>query len=161
MKHFLVIILSLTSMAFFSNCSSAQLDKKAPATISKAYVQNWVGGRPGVKGKRIHIEMYPLVGQEIVFDSIYFQGKAALLESRTSGDTLILSANFNAPLELERNIIMASDSREEMANKPKEPSTTIPFKLADNECVISYLKKDKRGYFKLQDLKKEKTFFMQ
>lgn len=161
MKNLFIIFLSLLAMTLFTNCSAAQLEKKAPATINNAFFQNWVGGRPGVKGTLVQIEISPNAKQEIVYDSIYFRGQVQVLKSKINQGKIILSANFRAPLTEDRNIIMDSDSSEEMQNKTKGNLPTIPFELTDNECVISYLIKNKRAYFKLPTLKKEKTLYMQ
>jgi hypothetical protein len=141
----------------FSQCSSTQFDKKAPVTITDAFYKNWVGGIPGVKGILITIKA-KAPKTDIIFDSIYFNNKMIKLESQLQKNELILTGNFTVRSKT-NHIIMHADPKEEFGNKPPNISNKIPFELQDNEAVISYFIKSKKRYYKLNNIKKEKTNF--
>ena len=158
MKKFITVITSILIMVFFTQCGSAQFDKVAPFTIKKAYYQDWFGGQPGSKGTLVTIEISN-ASDRVVFDSIFFKGKIKKLGYTVSDNIHQLSGNFPVTSLSDKNIIMHSDPKEEMANKLPEPSPIYPFELTDNECVISYFIKQKVHYFKIENLKKERPLY--
>lgn len=158
MKKFIAVITSILVMIFFTQCSSAQFDKEAPFTISKASYQDWFGGQPGSKGTLISLELSEL-SNSIIFDSIFFKNRMSKLDEVHTDSKLIIKGNFITASQHDRNIIMHSDPKEEMANTVSAPSINIPFELTDKECVISYFVKKKKHYYKLENLKKEKPLY--
>lgn len=158
MKKFIVAITSMFIMVFFTQCGSAQFDKEAPFIIHKAYYQDWFGGMPGSKGTLVTVEISH-AAESIVFDSIFFNGKMKRLGFEVSNNKQRLTGNFPSTTLSDKNIIMHSDPMEEMANTISEPTLNIPFELADNECVVSYIIKKKKRYFKVFKLKKEKSIY--
>jgi len=158
MKKFIVALASMLIMVFFSQCGSAQFDKEAPFTIRKAYYQDWFGGQPGSKGTLVTVEISP-AAESIVFDSIFFNGKMKRLGNTVSDNKQLLIGNFPTTTLSDKNIIMHSDPKEEMANKISKPILNYPFVLADNECVVSYIIKKKKRYYKVENLKKEKSIY--
>ncbi|MDX5583855.1 MAG: hypothetical protein QNK20_02845 [Aureibaculum sp.] len=158
MKKFIVAITSVLIMMFFTHCGSAQFDKEAPFTIHKAYYQDWFGGQPGSKGTLVTVEISP-AAESIVFDSIFFNGKIKRLSNTILDNKQLLIGNFPTTTLSDKNIIMHSDPKEEMANKISEPTLNFPFELTDNECVVSYIIKKKKYYFKVENLKKEKSIY--
>ncbi len=81
------------------------------------------------------------------------------LSVKTSDQKQIVTANFSKNTFVERDIIMDSDPKKEMANKAPNVTITFPFELTDNECVISYFVKNKKHYYKLTNIKKTKTIY--
>ena len=136
------------------------MTKKPPISFTKTYYQNWVGGRPGSSGILITL-ISDNAFKNIVFDSIYFNKNAVKLESQLTGDKLIVTGNFKQINPKDRNLILSADPKEEFGNKPPKKKYKIPFELNDNEAIISYFKKDKKRYFKLSDIQKEKTLYYQ
>ncbi|MCF6348142.1 MAG: hypothetical protein L3J20_07575 [Flavobacteriaceae bacterium] len=160
MKTLITITVSILIMTIFTQCSSAQqFDKEAPFTISKAYYQDWVGGRQGSSGILITFEIASEISKDIVLDSLFFNYKICKLEARSFNKKYSITGNFSKNTYVERNIIMDVDPRKEMANKVPDVTINFPFELSDNECIISYIIKEKRHYFKVTNLKKEKTIF--
>jgi len=141
----------------FSQCSSAQFDKKAPVTITDTFYKNWVGGVPGVTGILITIRA-KVPKTDILFDSIYFNNKMVKLKSEVQKNELILTGNFTVSSKTDR-IIMHANPKEEFGNKPPNISNKIPFELQDNEAVISYIINSRKRYYKLSNIKKENTSF--
>ena len=143
----------------FIQCSSAQLDKKVPVTITESFYQDWVGGRPGSKGTLVSIKLNnPDV--KMIFDSIYFNNKAVKLQSNFIKNELTLKGNFMV-ITKPNDMIMHADPKKEFGNTPPNLAAKVPFKLEKNEAVISYLINDKKRYFKVENIKKLKTLFYQ
>ena len=158
MKKFIVAITSVLTMVFFTQCGSAQFDKEAPFTIHKAYYQDWFGGQPGSRGTLVTVEI-SRAAESIVFDSIFFNDKIKRLGNTVSDNKQLLIGNFPTTTLSDKNIIMHSDPKEEMANELSNPILNYPFELSDNECVVSYIIKNKKRYYKVENLKKEKSIY--
>jgi hypothetical protein len=160
MKTFITITASVLVMTMFTQCSSAQqFDKESPFTISKAYYQDWVGGRQGSSGTLITFEIASEISKEVKLDSLFFNHKICKLEASSFNKKYSITGNFSKTTYVERNIIMDVNPQKEMANKVPDVTTNFPFELTDNECVISYTIKEKKHYYKVTNLKKEKTIY--
>lgn len=159
MKSITIMVSCIFVLSLFSQCSSAQFDKKAPFNISKAYYQNWVGGRASSKGTLISIEFSNSPSNKIVFDSIFFKGKVVQLERTTYDGKQVITGNFATSNIADKNIIMHVDPRKEMGNKVPGVTTNFPFELTDKECVISYFIKQKKRYYKLTNLAKKESVY--
>ena len=158
-KQLFLIPISAIIIMSFSQCSSAQFDKKAPLTITDSFYKNWMGGRQGVKGVLITIKA-KAPDTDIIFDSIYFNNKAVKLGSQHQKNELTLTGNFIDSSKKDQLIVHA-DPKKEFGNRPPNISNKIPFELQDNEAVISYFIKSKKRYYKLSNIKKGKTIFYQ
>ena len=65
---------------------------------------------------------------------------------------------FKTEANQKQDIIMSNEPYAEYANKVPELPEKIPFELKDDECVVSYLEKNKIKYFKIEGIvKKEST----
>jgi len=153
------LISGILFITFFTHCSSAQFDKNPPFIIKKVFYQEWFGGQPNSKGALITIEISTLIPNDIIYDSIFFKGNAKKLGQTVFEKKQLLSGNFPAKIASDKNIIMHADPLKEMANKPPTVLTSFPFVLTDNECVISYIFKNKKRYFKIDNLKQEKAIY--
>ena len=159
MKKIIPITIAAIIMITFFQCSSAQLDKKAPVTIIQSTYQDWVGGRPGSKGTLVSIKLNA-PDEKMVFDYIYFNGKGVKLQSSLVKNELTLTGNFIESTK-PNEIIMHADPKKEFGNQPPKLAAKIPYELATNEAIISYFIKDKKRYFKIENIKKTKTLFYQ
>ena len=157
-KLLLLPTIALVIMSF-TQCSSAQFDKKAPATITEAFYQDWVGGRPGSKGTLVTIKLNAPETTK-TFDSLFFNGKVVKLESTLIKNELTLTGNFMT-LTNPKDIIVHADPKEEFGNTPPQLAAKIPFELEENQAVISYFLRNKKRYFKLENIKKRKTLYYQ
>ena len=132
----------------FSNCASTQnLEKTIPLTFGEVYYQDWVAG---VKGGGSGINIFiPITAnpKEIMLDSVYFKGRKAKLEFRNN---TVFIGRFKTAINQEQDIIMSSEPYAEYGNKAPEFSRKTPFKLDDDECVISYLDNGGVKYFKIE-----------
>lgn len=151
-----VVIFSIIS---FTQCSSAQFEKTAPATLLESSYQEWVGGRPGSKGVLVTLK-FTNIKPETVFDSLYFNGKVVKLNSKMEANILTLTGNF-VETSGSKDLILDADPKKEFGNKPPSLAQKIPFELNQNEAVINYTRKKKKKYFKLEKLKKLKPLYYQ
>lgn len=159
MKTFIKIYSALLIMALFTQCGAQKFDKKTPFTITKAYYQDWFGGRGASKGTKITLELKETLSNKIVLDSIFFKNKKSKLNFSNDEKKFAITGNFVSSITTDRDIIMHSDSRKEMANKVPDVLTSIPFKLSDKECVISYFMNNKKHYYKVTNLIKENPIY--
>ncbi len=148
-KQLTTLILVLVVMCSFSQCSGTRsLDKKAPVKFENPYYQSWVAGVEG-GGSGINVFL-PLKEKNSELDSIYFRGQSAKLEWKQEAGVYV--GRFNSELNRKNDMILSSDPMEEYGNQLPVVKTSIPFELRDDECVISYQKRGKTRYFKLEGL---------
>jgi hypothetical protein len=147
MKVFLIGII----LIFFFQCGSLKFENDPPFKILTATYQNGYEV-PKTFGDTVVNISYTST-KEISFDSIYFNNKIAKLEvaSSNSNKRLICffkTSNFSSEFVLDENPI------KELHN-PLPNFQKFPFKLKNNEAIISYKVDEKIKYFRISDLKKE------
>lgn len=144
-------------MGLFAQCGSTNMDKAAPVSISNPYYQKWVAGRQG-GGEGILI-IIPVNGElKTPLKSAYFQGKKIPLtympnENRYEG-------RWTDPSSVDKDMVMSDDANEEYQNKLPQVQEQIPFELQEGECIISYMKSGKPGFFKIDQLKEKDLMAM-
>ncbi|MEH6536924.1 MAG: hypothetical protein V7719_11055 [Psychroserpens sp.] len=150
-KRILSFILVFILMASFPQCSTAQkLQKKTPAQFGEVYYQNWTSGlQAGGSGLNIFI---PVTGTSIIFDSVYFRGKASKLETN-SNDKELFVGRFKTETYQPKDILLSSDSNEEYANQMPIKGMKVPWELKDDQCVVSYQEDNKMQYYKISNIK--------
>jgi hypothetical protein len=112
-KRLFLIPISAIIIMSFSQCSSAQFDKKAPVTITDAFYKNWVGGIPGVKGVLITIKA-KVHETDIIFDSIYFNNKMLILKRNLEISLLIFLIKFHLNFKIMKllSVILSSQKKD-------------------------------------------------
>ncbi len=150
------LFLMLFIIVSFSQCASTlKLQDNLPLEIDEVYYQTWVAG---VKGGGSGINVFIPIesnSNDIVLDSMYFRGKSTKIEY--VNDALAVG-RFKTEANQKQDIIMSNEPYAEYANKVPELPEKIPFELKDDECVVSYLEKNKIKYFKIEGIvKKEST----
>ena len=150
LKKIVSTTVMLIVMVSFSQCSSTKkLQEQVAITFGDVYCQKWIAGiKEGGSGLNIII---PTSNTSIKLDSVYFRGKAAKLEIKSSGDVVYI-AKFLSSLNTKQDIIMSSNPKAEYGNKLPVIQEKIPFELKDTECVISYKKGNKTQYFKITNV---------
>jgi len=147
-------IISIIALAFvmmgFSQCSTTKkIQAEAPTTIGKVYFQKWVAGRKG-GGAGLNI-FIPVGDASVVFDSVYFRGKAVKLAPNTQ-DQNIYVGKFISAQNKEEDLVMSNDPKAEYGNQKAVVDTKTPFDLENNECIISYKQGNKTKYFKIENI---------
>jgi len=153
MKAFTTLLFSIIILISFTNCSSAQkLQKVAPAEFGEVYCQSWVAGiQGGGSGINLFISTPSELPNTIQLDSVYFRGKVAKIQRKTS-EKVIYAAYFRTEFNQKTDIIMSANAQEEYGNTLPKKATKIPFELKDNECVISYKNGNKTQYYKIENV---------
>ncbi|MDO5971990.1 hypothetical protein Q4Q35_19485 [Flavivirga aquimarina] len=153
LKNILNLLLFLLIIVGFSQCASTQkLEDKLPLEIDDVYYQHWVSG---VKGGGAGYNLYiPIKSNpnHIVLDSLYFKGQQVKLELKNES---VFVGRFKSKANKKHDIIMSSDPLAEYGNKAPEASKSIPFKLSDAECIVSYKKGKKTLYYKISNITKK------
>lgn len=154
MKTFIQLVSITFIMAIFSNCAGSQkLQQEAPFSMGTVYSQKWVAGvEGGGSGINIGVPVENLP-EEVVLDSIFFRGRKAALVQETTEKGILYMARFKTDLNKKKDIISHEDPRMEVGNEPPSASEKIPFELGENEAVISYMHKDKKKYYKIDNVK--------
>lgn len=149
-KNSLATVLLFVAVVSFSQCSSTKnLQDKAPAKFGQVYCQKWVAGiQGGGAGLNIFI---PTEDTSIILDSVYFRGKAAKLEVQYQKGKIFIG-RFISDFNKKKDIIMSNEPKAEFGNEMPKVPQTIPFKLKDNECVISYKDGKTIKYFKIDNV---------
>ncbi len=152
-KQTSLFLLLFILVIFISKCSSAQkLQGKIPLETGIVYYQTWIAG---IKGGGSGVNLYiPIISNanKIELDSVYFHGKAAKLEAYS--DSLFIG-RFKTNINQKKDMILSSDPLQEYGNQVPKLEKEIPFKLKENQCVISYKEGNKIKYYKIENIKKK------
>lgn len=136
--------LILVSLNFSQCASTIKLQEKAPTTFGEVYCQSWVAGvKGGGAGTNIFIETK---NPEIILDSVFFRGKVTKLVVKPANKKLVIG-RFLSNSNTERPGLEVTDK--------VEVSEAIPFKLKENECVVSYTVNGETKYYRLKDIKEK------
>jgi len=151
-------IISVLAIIFtLSQCGSINFERNPPFEINSAAYFSWVGGQPGISGMNVKISYTS--DKNIQFDSIYFRKRSAKLEVSNTKDQKMITGHFNTSSQ-KREFVMELNPVKEMKNEIPN-ITSFPFKLNENEAIISYKIKDKKKYFKIKTVKKgERILFI-
>ncbi len=147
---------ALGAMLFgFSQCSSSKsLEKASPMEFGEVYCQEWAGGiQSAGTGINIFIDAGAISKNTVQLDSVYFRGKGTKLEIKDFDGKRTYVGRFN-PKKTSSELVLSNDPKEEYGNKI-ELQKEAPFKLEDNECVISYLEGEITKYYKLTGVKEK------
>ena len=156
MKSLITIAILIAFLVVNFSCKSSKFKKKLPFKIEKGFYQNWTGGQPGVGGIRFEFIISDL-SENVEFKNIYFKNNKEQLYLRKSDNNNVVTANISKENADRINLIMHIDATKEFNNTLPNTSD-FPFKLKNNECVISYLESDIENFYKLV-LTKEKDVF--
>ncbi len=142
------IAILLVILASFTQCASSQnIDTVSPVTIEESYFQKWVAGRKEAgSGFTIHLSIKK--NDDVVLNHAYFKGKKIELKLNNKA---VYVGRYTYPNKT-KDLIMSDDPQEEFRNTAPIIEEKIPFELKENECVITYTKDKKEGFFKIDDL---------
>lgn len=144
MKTFYLFFSSLIVAALFTGCAgNKNLQERAPAQLGEAYIVT------DASSMKLHIPVRSIQLDRVSLDSVYFRGRAAVLEQDPSTPGHY-TALFNTG---KPDLIMSSDPKEEYENKMPRTAAKSPFKLDDDEAVIVFSQNAKTKYYKLTGIK--------
>lgn len=119
-------------LCFFQCANTKQLRKEAPTEFEDAYFQKWNSGiKEGGSGINVFIKTKDT---SVILDSVYFRGKRTKLQINANNSTLYVG-QFRSK-----------------ANDDSNNALKIPFKLEDDECVISYFQDESVYYYKIMNI---------
>ena len=139
---FLSILVILIS---FTQCKSIKFENNVPFIISTATYSTQLGG------EKINTVIAYTSSSIIKFERIYFRSRITNLETKDSDVGKVIVGYFINTYK--KDFIMDSNSTNEL-NNPIPHITDFPFKLKENEAVISYRDKQKTKFYKLNLLPK-------
>lgn len=146
-----IIVMSAST----SKCSDAKkLDKKAPEIIGQAYLAS--ANAEDVSGGFGYILYIPMRSEEnmdILLDSVYFRNQIVKLDRISEDSNIVYMGQFDNFRKSNDDVIMSSNPLDEMANKPPNVPQKIPFRIDDDECLVSYKFKGGTRYFKIENIK--------
>lgn len=104
-----------------------------------------------------NVKIYYNSANTIVFDSIFFNGKKRKVKLNKNEKGTYLTASFNNSLISLKDLQLHKNPAKEYGNTPPIPikDKKIPFKLKENEAVISYKINGKTNYYKVKNLQKK------
>lgn len=148
-------LLAIFSLVFgLFQCASTKFDKNPPFKINGATYNYYLGGMPGVSGTWVRINYKKT--NEVVFDSLFFQGRKTKVMLETLNKNTYLKGHFNtSTVNSKEDLILHRKGEKEYGNKPPQPK--IPFELKNNEAVISYVQEGVTKYFKVENIVKTAT----
>lgn len=142
-----------------TQCASTKFDKEPPFKVHSAVYNNVVGGLPNSGFLKLSINFSS--EKKVDFQEVYFNNQKAksFVEKGKKGDLLV--AQFPTNNIGESNLELHKNPKEEFGNKPPVQKEEIPFQLKENEAVIAYKIEGKINYFKIKNIQKGKSIFMQ
>ncbi len=151
-----LLILSLISVLVLAQCKTKeqQLSGKTTFNFAKTSYYDWVGGQSGVSGMLVHLE--PSISGFVKPDSLYFHKRVAKIDVKQSNKGKIWVANYTNEVAPDRKMCIATE--DEYGNKPPVMQKFL-FDLKEDEAMLSYFVKDKKYYYKISALTKEKTVY--
>ncbi|GGG39221.1 hypothetical protein GCM10011414_05710 [Croceivirga lutea] len=151
------VILVLTMFSYMGCAPQKSFVKNPPFEVGEAVCYNWVGGRAeSGKGTVVSIPLSGESIENITFKQLFFRGKATNIKLEKIESGWVAKGNFYETKTEKPDRIMHSDAEKEVGNQPPMIPEKIPFELADNEGVISYIEGEIVKYVKLKDVKETK-----
>jgi hypothetical protein len=161
MKKLLNIILGTSILFGFSQCGNSKdltykLQEEISFKVLDANYQSWVAGVSGGGGG---INVFFMVSNfdliHIEMDSLFFRGQIAKIEIKPT----VYVARFRTNVNQRPDLIIHGEADAEYGNTSPKKESKFPFKLEDDEAIVSYKEKNIQKYFKLKLNKKETAFY--
>ncbi|MEO0572828.1 MAG: hypothetical protein AAF039_14065 [Bacteroidota bacterium] len=155
MKAITYMIIVLT-LSLFSCSSQKKMVDQPPLELGKASCQSWLGGRPEA-GSGLLLEVPILSGDmgNVKLQQAYFRGKIAAVIMESTENGWVAKANFKNQNTGKPDMVMHSDSKQEVGNQPPKLNGKFPFELNPDQCVLSYMDADTLKYFKVEGIKEK------
>ncbi len=143
-----IVLFSLSSCAGGKD-SMYSLEQEAPFTFGNMYFQKWVAGvQNGGSGTNVYVEIESY-SDEVELKDIYFRNATQSLKAKPNQPDNYIGY-FND--QTNRDITMDGDATKEAKNKLPEP---FPFKLSQDEAVLSYTHKGELKFLKIGPLEEK------
>ncbi len=137
-----------------SGCTSQKkLSDKAPFEIGPATCQPWTESA-AEEGSGLLLEI-PILSKDLngaQLKQAYFRGKIANIDLESLETGWVARANFREQNMEKPDIIMHSDPKMEIGNRPPQPKKEFPFVLETDQCVLSYMEGETLKYVKIEGI---------
>jgi len=138
----------------FSQCTSPKVIMKIAHTIevskTQAYYQKWVAGvRGGGSGTNLYVNKSLVKNKELI--TAYFKGKSVKFDAITENSNIFI-ARFKGDANQGYDLNMEAEAINEYGNTTPVKKDSIPFKLANNDAVVSYLDNKVLKFIKLKSI---------
>ena len=148
MKYFYLLISAILATTFFTNCAgNKDLQERPPAQMGGVYTVT------DASSVTLYIPVETIQTNRVSLDSVYFRGRAAVLEQEEATPGLF-KAHFNTA---KPDLIMSSEPREEYANKMPQKAGKTPFQLEEDEAVLVFTQNNKIKYYKITGIRERKA----
>ncbi|MEE3999975.1 hypothetical protein V1T75_06455 [Tenacibaculum sp. FZY0031] len=157
MKLIGILILALS----FAKCASVKTENNHPFKIESANYSNVTGG---VKGSysSTNLIIYFSAEEPIDFQKVYFQNRITKAVVEQHNNQTYIAARYKTSSDDEqKDIVLHADPKKEIGNTPNTPTEEFPFKLKENEAMVSYVIGEKTYYAKVENIIKKETVFME
>lgn len=146
---FPLLILALCVSCAGGKDSIYNYEQEPPFTITTSYFQKWVAGvQEGGSGVNVNLSIDNIT-EEVAFRHLYFRNKKETATfTPTSPDKIIGYFKTTA----KRDVVMDSNPVKEANNTPND---VFPFKLKENEAVLSYYHKGEEKYLKITEIEEK------
>lgn len=153
--NFLALFISaIILLSISASCGTCKMEKESfvltqntPFTVKSCYCQKWVSGiKEGGSGLNIYAIIND-ISEGVTLKEFYFRGKS--VDVKTSKDLIFKGYYKN---DINKGVIMDNNSIIEAANTPPKIS---PFKLENNEAVLSYDYNNKVYYHKILNIEEK------
>lgn len=153
MQKLISSVIVIFSIVFISCKSSKAANElgfqtNPPFKVEKATYSKWVGGQPGVHGISIQIQLNKAT---VELDSVYFRNNSTKLKLDKSNSNITYVGSMVLP-KINKDLQMNMDSKKEFGNAVPDISQKIPFQLAQNEAIVSYIYNNKTHYYKISEV---------
>lgn len=139
--------MSLPALICCKNLSSKILQSQTPIQITSPYYQSWVAGvKGGGSGITVFLPVQNLNG--ITPDSIHFRGQRV----KAIYENYNIIGRFQTPHNQRQEIILSNEPLAEVKNQLLPIQNRSPFDLPNDTCILSYIIKNKRYYYKITNL---------
>ncbi|MEM8927365.1 MAG: hypothetical protein AAGC45_04125 [Bacteroidota bacterium] len=151
---YMIAVLTLS----LSSCSSQKkMVAQPPFEMGEVTCQAWAGGR-AESGSGLLLEI-PVLSENLdgmKLQQAFFRGKITDIRMENTGNGWVAKANFKQQNTQKPDMVMHSDSKQEVGNQPPMTKEKFPFELEANECVLSFLDGDTVNYYKVENIKEKK-----
>ena len=155
--NFLTLFISaIILLSISASCGTCKMEKESfvltqntPFTVKSSYCQNYVSG---IKEGGSGLDIYAIIddiSEGVTLKEFYFRGKS--VDVKTSKDLIFKGYYKN---DTNKGVVMDNNLLIEAANTPPKIS---PFKLENNEAVLSYDYNNKVYYHKILNIEEKQT----
>ncbi|PID69372.1 MAG: hypothetical protein CR989_01925 [Flavobacteriales bacterium] len=156
MKTFTSLLFSISIMVVFTQCAGSQFVNNPPFVVESVTQHQLTDSNNNDKGTLFKIALKNVDTNAISFEKIYFNNKGTNVLMALTDENTLITAKFVRNIS-GRNLVLHKDPKKEIGNKPPVLVEKPPFKMKDNEAVLTYTENGITKYFKLENIKKGKA----